>query len=74
MTGRRIIKAVSVADTGDVLAANAYRGAADLILFDAKPPRGLAGALPGGNGLAASTGACSRTLQRPDAISCSRAA
>lgn len=51
MTGRRIIKAVSVADMHDVLAANAYRGAADLILFDAKPPQGQAGALPGGNGL-----------------------
>jgi phosphoribosylanthranilate isomerase len=50
LLGRPVIKAVSVADPGDVAAAEAYRGAADLILFDAKPPR-VAGALPGGNGL-----------------------
>jgi phosphoribosylanthranilate isomerase len=51
ITGRPVIKAVSVAGPGDVEAANAYRSAADLILFDAKPPRLQAGALPGGNGL-----------------------
>ena len=51
MTGRAVIKAVSVADARDINAANAYRGAADLILFDAKPPRRQAGALPGGNGV-----------------------
>lgn len=51
MTGLPVIKAVSVADARDVEAAAAYRGVADLILFDAKPPRRQAGALPGGNGL-----------------------
>jgi phosphoribosylanthranilate isomerase len=50
-TGRPVIKAISVEREGDTAAAQAYAGAADLILFDAKPPRGLAGALPGGNGL-----------------------
>jgi len=51
MAGRPVMKAVSVARKADVLAADAYRGAADLILFDAKPPRRHKGALPGGNGL-----------------------
>jgi phosphoribosylanthranilate isomerase len=50
-TGRPVIKAVSVEREGDTAAAQAYAGAADLILFDAKPPRGAAGALPGGNGV-----------------------
>jgi phosphoribosylanthranilate isomerase len=50
ISGRPVIKAVSIAERGDVAAAHAWRGAADLILFDAKPPR-LPGALPGGNGL-----------------------
>lgn len=49
-TGRPIIKALSIAAAGDVAAAEAYRGAADLILFDAKPPR-RENALPGGNGV-----------------------
>ena len=51
-TGRPIIKAISVEREGDADRASAYDGAADLILFDAKPPRGMAAALPGGNGLA----------------------
>jgi phosphoribosylanthranilate isomerase len=50
-TGRPLIKAISVEREGDADRAHAYDGAADLILFDAKPPRGMAGALPGGNGL-----------------------
>ncbi len=48
---RPIIKAISVAAEGDAERAFAYRGATDLILFDAKPPRDESGALPGGNGL-----------------------
>lgn len=50
ITGRPLIKAVSVAGPDDVAAAQAWRGAADLILFDAKPPV-RPSALPGGNGL-----------------------
>ncbi|MBA1468903.1 hypothetical protein, partial [Klebsiella pneumoniae] len=38
-----------VASASDVARAAAYAGAADLILFDAKTPKG---ALPGGMGLA----------------------
>jgi phosphoribosylanthranilate isomerase len=48
-SGLETIKAISVSDAADARAAVAYSGAADLILFDAKPPRGSV--LPGGNGL-----------------------
>ncbi|HAU6468679.1 TPA: N-(5'-phosphoribosyl)anthranilate isomerase, partial [Citrobacter freundii] len=41
--------ALPVASASDVARAAAYAGAADLILFDAKTPKG---ALPGGMGLA----------------------
>lgn len=46
--GIPVWKALSVASIDDVARANAYAGAADLILFDAKTPKG---ALPGGMGL-----------------------
>ncbi|HZU89567.1 MAG TPA: phosphoribosylanthranilate isomerase [Stellaceae bacterium] len=49
--GRPIIKAVALADPGDIATAEDYQEAADLLLFDAKPPR-RPDALPGGNGLA----------------------
>jgi phosphoribosylanthranilate isomerase len=49
--GRPVMKAIAVAGPEDVLAASRYEDAADLLLFDAKPPR-RADALPGGNGLA----------------------
>jgi phosphoribosylanthranilate isomerase len=49
--GRPVMKAISVAGPEDVAAAARYEDAADLLLFDAKPPR-RADALPGGNGLA----------------------
>ncbi len=47
--GRPVMKAVKIADAGDVAGAEAYCGAADRLLFDAKPPKGMTGALPGGN-------------------------
>lgn len=47
--GLPVWKALPVASAADVERASDYRGAADLILFDAKTPRG---ALPGGMGLA----------------------
>jgi phosphoribosylanthranilate isomerase len=47
---RPVMKAIAVAAAGDVLAARQYEAAADLLLFDAKPPRRV-DALPGGNGL-----------------------
>jgi phosphoribosylanthranilate isomerase len=48
--GRKIMKAISVAGPEDVASASRYEDVADLLLFDAKPPR-RADALPGGNGL-----------------------
>ena len=51
-TGRPLIKAISVERKGDASRASDFDGVADLILFDAKPPRGVAAALPGGNGVA----------------------
>lgn len=46
-----VIKAVAIAGAEDVAAAVRYEDVADLLLFDAKPPR-RPDALPGGNGLA----------------------
>jgi len=48
--GRAVMKAIAVAGPQDVDAASRYQDVADLLLFDAKPPR-RADALPGGNGL-----------------------
>ena len=50
--GVAVMKAIKVETADDAEAALAYSGVADRILFDAKAPKGLAGALPGGNGLA----------------------
>ena len=47
--GVGIIKAMPVSTRADALAAQAFREAADMILFDAKPPAGAI--LPGGNGI-----------------------
>jgi phosphoribosylanthranilate isomerase len=49
--GRPVMKAVAVAGPQDALGAARYEDVADLLLFDAKPPR-RPDALPGGNGLA----------------------
>lgn len=46
--GLPVWKALAVAARDDVAGASAYAGAADLILFDAKTPKGT---LPGGMGL-----------------------
>jgi phosphoribosylanthranilate isomerase len=50
-TGRIVIKALKVAEPEDLAPVAAYAAVADLLLFDAKPPR-EPGRLPGGNGLA----------------------
>lgn len=47
--GLPVMKAVGVADAGDLPAIAAYEAVADMILLDAKPPK--AAPLPGGNGL-----------------------
>ena len=49
--GLPVIKAVAIAGAEDLRAAERYEAVADLLLFDAKPPR-RPEALPGGNGLA----------------------
>jgi len=46
-----VMKVVAIAGPEDVAAASRYEDVADMLLFDAKPPR-RADALPGGNGLA----------------------
>ncbi len=47
--GLPVMKAFSVSEAADVAAADAYRGVADIMLFDARPPKGAE--LPGGNGV-----------------------
>jgi phosphoribosylanthranilate isomerase len=48
--GRKVMKVIAVAGPEDVATASRYEDVADLLLFDAKPPR-RPDALPGGNGL-----------------------
>ncbi len=49
--GLPVMKAVRIAGPEDLGAAKAYEGVADWLLFDAKAPTNMAGALPGGNGM-----------------------
>jgi phosphoribosylanthranilate isomerase len=51
-TGKPVFKAVAIAGAEDVALAHTYEEAADFLLFDAKPPKSMPLALPGGNGLA----------------------
>jgi phosphoribosylanthranilate isomerase len=45
------MKAISVSEAADIAAARAYEPVADRLLFDAKPPKSMKDALPGGNAL-----------------------
>ena len=47
--GLPVIKAFSIREQSDFDQVSAYRGIADMFLFDAKPPKGSQ--LPGGNGV-----------------------
>lgn len=47
--GLPVIKAFSIREAADLAAIEPYRGIADRLLFDAKPPKGSQ--LPGGNGV-----------------------
>lgn len=47
---RKVMKAVAIAGQNDLAVAVSYEDAADVLLFDAKPPPGAT--RPGGNGLA----------------------
>ncbi len=51
-TGKPVFKAVAIEGPEDVALAHSYEPVADFLLFDAKPPKAMASALPGGNGLA----------------------
>jgi phosphoribosylanthranilate isomerase len=67
-SGLRVIKAIGVATSADVAKAAAYRGIADMILFDAKAPSGSN--LPGGHGLAFDWRALGGpSVERPFALS-----
>lgn len=46
-----VMKAVKIAEMADIEDANSYVNAADMLLFDAKAPKSMENALPGGNGL-----------------------
>lgn len=48
-SGLPVVKAFPIREAQDLEAISAYRGVADRLLFDAKPPKDAA--LPGGNGL-----------------------
>jgi len=48
-TGRAIMKVISVSDATDIARAKDYVDVADWLMFDAKPPKSLKNALPGGN-------------------------
>ena len=50
-TGCRVMKAIKISGPDDLDAATPYLGVADRLLFDAKAPPTLAGAMPGGNAL-----------------------
>lgn len=50
--GLPVIKAIPVARRKDLLQVRPYHDAADIILFDAKPPDNVVVTLPGGTGIA----------------------
>jgi phosphoribosylanthranilate isomerase len=47
--GKPVMKALRIASAADIAAADEYLPALDWLLFDAKPPPEMKGALPGGN-------------------------
>lgn len=49
--GLPVMKVISVADAADIASARAYEDAADRLMFDTKPPKSMANALPGGNAI-----------------------
>lgn len=50
-TGVAVMKAIKVEARADIDGAREYEDAAERLLFDAKAPKSMADALPGGNGL-----------------------
>lgn len=49
--GKKVIKAIPVSEAADLDRAAAYEDVADYLMFDAKPPKSMSDALPGGNAL-----------------------
>lgn len=49
--GKPVIKVISVSDAADLARAPAFEPVADYLMFDAKPPKTMVGALPGGNAI-----------------------
>ena len=49
--GLAVMKAIKVAEPADIDAAHTYEPVADRLLFDAKAPKSMRSALPGGNAL-----------------------
>jgi len=49
--GVAVMKVIRVAEAADVAHADAYFDVADWLMFDAKPPKDMKNALPGGNAL-----------------------
>lgn len=47
--GLQVMKVLSIAEKADVEQASIYLDVADWLMFDAKPPKSLTSALPGGN-------------------------
>lgn len=50
-TGLPVMKAIKVTDQADIQSAQAYVDAVDFLMFDAKAPKDMKNALPGGNAL-----------------------
>ncbi|HVA15083.1 MAG TPA: phosphoribosylanthranilate isomerase [Stellaceae bacterium] len=50
--GKKMMKAIKVAGASDLLPAKSFYEVVDWLMFDAKPPRDMTNALPGGNALA----------------------
>ena len=64
--GKKVIKAIPVSEAADLDRAAAYEDFVDYLMFDAKPPKSMAGALPGGNALSFDWSLLSgRRFQRP---------
>ncbi len=49
--GKRVIKVISVSTAADLEPVAGYEPVVDYLMFDAKPPKSMVGALPGGNAL-----------------------
>jgi len=50
-TGIKVMKVIPVAEQADIERAYAYVDVVDWLMFDAKPPKDMVNALPGGNAL-----------------------